>query len=103
MLQNEKEEDKYNEYGCIPEEWEEEVEEEFFSEGSSVWGGVQEEEQKYEVREEEEGERERKEEEQGNRAGVAEPPCSAPPIPAPSPAQQDSAACSRRGSCSGEE
>ena len=98
VLQKEKEEkeEKYSEYGCIPEEWEEEVEEEFFSEGSSVWGGAQEEEEeeeKDEVREEEEqeeeeGERERKEEEEGNnRAGVAEPPCSGPPIPAPSPQQ----------------
>ena len=98
VLQKEKEEkEKYNQYGCIPEEWEEEeVEEEFFSEGSSVWLGVQEEEEKDEVREEEEqeeeeGERERKEEEQGNNsAGVAEPPCSGPHIPAPSP-QQNSA------------
>ena len=44
-----------------------------------------------EEQEEEEGERERKDEEQGNnRAGVAEPPCSSPSIPAPSPPQQDS-------------
>ena len=99
VLQKEKEKEKYNEYRCIPEEWEEEeVEEEFFSEGSSVWWGVQEEEEeKDEVREEEEqeeeeGERERKEEEQGNNsAGVAEPPCSGLHIPAPSPPQQNSA------------
>ena len=41
VLQKKKEKEKYNEYGCIPEEWEEE----FFSEGSSMWVGVQEEEE----------------------------------------------------------
>ena len=43
-----------------------------------------------EEQEEDEGERERKVEEQGNRAGVTETPCCGPPIPAPSPPQQNS-------------
>ena len=45
---------------------------------------------KEEEQEEEERERERKVEELGNSAGVAEPPCCGPPIPAPSAPQQNS-------------
>ena len=112
MLQKEKEdeEEKYSECSSIQDwipDWEDE--EEGFSECSCVWLGGQfdstdqsreslkpKEQEKDEVieeeeQEEEEGERERKVEEQGNRTGVTETPCCVPPIPAPSPTQQNSA------------